>query len=457
MATPVIMPRFGNSVESCLIVQWFKNAGDSIAEGEALCEIETDKSTIEVEAPVAGTVLDIFFPADEDVDVMTNIAAIGDAGEDVSSLRPDGAGAAAPVEEVQEEAEAQPATTVIILEDENDNTALTPVANNAGDSLASPRARGLAAKNNIDFSTLTGSGPQGRVIERDVQAAIDAGPRLSPAAAELVSKELVAPQRGSGPGGLVLAGDLIPAGSGVAPAPAVAPAVGETRTIKVKGIRKIIAERMVQSLSSTAQLTMNATAKATNLQVYRAQIKAGAESAGLPNITIGDMIVFAVSRVLPRHPAMNAHFLGDRIVEYDDCNIGVAVDTERGLMVPVIPQAQRLSLAALAATFKPLATSCQEGSIDPVHLQGGTFTVTNLGALGVEHFTPVLNAPEVGILGIGGLSLKPYPGKDGEVEFIPSIALSLTIDHQALDGAPAARFLKDLVNTIENFQLALAN
>ncbi|MFW5829273.1 MAG: dihydrolipoamide acetyltransferase family protein [Planctomycetota bacterium] len=445
MATPVIMPQAGNSVESCLIVQWLKQPGETVVEGEAVCEIETDKSTMEVEAPAAGVLIETFFAADDDVPVKTAIAAIGEAGEDVSALRPAGS-AAEPTPAAAEPQAAAPTAAA-----GSATAPSAPVA--AGDATgASPRARRLASEGGVDTSTLAGSGPRGRVIERDVQAAIQAGPTLSPAARAAGG---VAPARGSGIGGRVLAADMqaasAAAGAGSAPA-----AAGGTIEIPVKGIRKVIAGRMRESLAGTAQLTLNASAKASAMQAYRARVKQAGEGLGLPNITLNDLILFALSRVLPRHPEANAHFLGDRIVQFADVNLGVAVDTGRGLMVPVLAQANHLSLAAISCRVKDLAKQAQAGGIDPDLLQGGTFTLTNLGALGIGHFTPVLNAPEVAILGVGGIRPEPYRNAEGGIDFIDSISLSLTIDHQALDGAPAARFLADLVQAIEHIDLVLA-
>ena len=447
MATAVILPKQGNSVESCIIQSWLKQPGDSVSAGEAICEVETDKAVMEVESPVDGVLIEQFFAVDDDVPVLTNIAAVGAAGEDVSELRP-GTAAAAPAAAAPA-AESAPAAVAA-------PSVPTPAPQNGTANGSSPRARALAQNHAVDITALGGSGPAGRVIERDVAAVLATRPRMSPAAqARYAAGGYDLPERGSGPDGLVTVDDLLPAGSAPAAATSVA-APGATTEIPVKGIRKVIAERMRASLTSSAQLTLNSRFDARALQAYRKQCKANAEQLGLPNITINDMIVFAVSRVLPRFPECNAHFLGDRIVQHADVNLGVAVDTDRGLLVPVLPQANHKTLAQLASEFKPVAKAAQDGRIDPERLQGGTFTITNLGALGIEYFTPVLNVPEVAILGVGGISLTPSRAADGSVEFIDTISLSLTIDHQALDGAPAARFLAALVDALEHFDLLLA-
>ena len=436
MPTAVIMPRQGQSVESCILVEWLVKPGDTVAEGTAMANIETDKAVFEVEAPEAGTVLELFWAEGDDIPVLVNIAALGNAGEDGSSLRPDG-GASAEAAPAVEEAPAAAATTPSI-----------PAATATAGAGISPRARKLAGDKGVDASGVAGTGPNGRIIERDVAAAAASLPKLSPAARAAMGDGLSAPATGSGPGGLVLSSDL-QAASATAP-------TGETTEIPVTGIRKIIAQRMCQSLSTTAQLTMNRTFDATTILAYRQKVKAVAESMGLPSITINDMVLYCVTKALQQHPEMNAHFLGDKIVQYPFVNLGIAMDTPRGLMVPNIKGAEGLSLAGLSAAVKPLAADVQAGNINPDLLAGGTFTVTNLGMLGIDSFTPVLNAPEVAILGVGGLQVKAVMTTDG-VQHVQAINLSLTIDHQAVDGAPGARFLQTLTTMLENIELTLAS
>jgi pyruvate dehydrogenase E2 component (dihydrolipoamide acetyltransferase) len=255
---------------------------------------------------------------------------------------------------------------------------------------------------------------------------------------------------------MVLAADLQAAGTAAQAAPAAATVVsGEPTVVPLAGIRKLIAERMHASLATTAQLTMNMSFDATGVMAYRAKVKAQGESLGLPNITINDIVAYATVQALLMFPELNARFLGDKTEQYPYVNLGIATDTERGLMVPVVHGASSMSLSELSTAVKPMLKDCQSGGINPDLLSGGTFTITNMGMLGIESFTPVLNIPEVAILGIGGLSLKPVM-KDGEVKHVQSINLSLTVDHQVVDGAPAARFLKTLCASLENFELTLA-
>ena len=450
MATPVVMPKQGNSVESCIIVEWKRQVGDLIAAGDTICDVETDKAVLEVESPADGTLLALFFAEGDEVPVMTNIAAIGAPGEDVTDLGPGGA----PVESApagQESSDLIPAPV----------EHAAPPAVQGGESpataAASPRARLLAERKQVDVEHLAGSGPQGRVIERDVEAALASQPRMSPVARAMVADGAYSlPEQGTGPGGRIMSRDLQAGGVETVGGPAVgATSEDEIKLIPVKGVRKLIAERMLSSLQSTAQLTLNASADARALLAYRKRLKASSEELGLQAITINDLLLFVVARALRRHPDLNAIFEGDTVRQYSAVHLGMAVDTPRGLLVPVIRNADGLTLKALGDEAKRLAGAAGEGRVSPDELSGGTFTVTNLGAFGVEGFTPVLNAPQVGILGVGNINLKPMPEGD-EVAFVPHIGLSLTINHQVVDGAPAARFLQTLSRLIAEVDLIVA-
>ncbi len=446
MATAVVMPKQGNTVESCLIAAWKKKVGEQITEGEVLCEVETDKALMEVESPVSGTILALFFDAGDDVPVLTNIAAIGEVGEKVDDLRPDGV-----------EATEQPSLSAVPpAEAVSQTDLLLDVTETEPRLKISPRARKLAQQKRVDAAALAGTGPGGRIIERDVQTAIAKQPAMTPLARSMVGQGgFVAPDKGSGVSGRIMSGDLTPA-AGERPEPSGIPAeAAEVEVIPLKGVRKVIAERMLESLQTTAQLTLNASADARALQAYRQQLKASPEAFGLQKVTINDLILLAVSRTLPQYPELNALFANETISLYKNVHLGVAVDTPRGLMVPVIRRANLLSLKQIAAESKRLASACLEGRITPDELSGGTFTVTNLGSLGIESFTPVLNPPQVGILGVGNIQLKPVEA-EGEVQFIPHLNLSLTINHQVVDGAPAARFLQALAQGLAEIELLLA-
>lgn len=453
MATEVLMPRQGQSVESCIIIEWKVKEGDTVTEGQALCEVETDKATFEVESPAAGTVLGVFYPQDADVPVLNVIAAIGEPGEDVSAMRPDestsGDGGqdserSEPKPEVQQTA---PAAT-----DEEPAASVQPAGTGA-----SPRAKGLASEQGVEISALPGSGPEGRVIERDVKAALEGRSPLSPAAKDKAAVDgMAVPATGSGVGGRILTSDLhsqpVATGGGTAvdfPGPAT--------EIPVKGVRKVVAERMMASLQGSAQLTLNTSADARSLLAYRGKCKAAPEETGIGGISLNDLVLFATARTLKDFPELNAHWLGEKMVQFQHVHLGFAVDTPRGLMVPTIRYADQLTLKQLSAETKRLAKACMDGTIDPDALGGGTFTVTNLGAAGIESFTPVLNTPQVGILGICSIEPKPVMKKDGGVEFLPHMGLSLTFDHRAVDGAPAARFLVAIRSQLATIELTLAS
>jgi len=437
------MPRQGQSVESCIINLWRAKEGDQIAAGDPICDIETDKATFEVESPASGTVLGIFYPVDADVEVLKVIAAIGDPGEDISALRP--ADETSVTEEVPELENSAPEKLEAAPELETGQTRVSS-------SGASPRAKNLAQNKGIDISNVAGSGPHGRVIERDVIAAQSAV--VSPAAQVRAANEgLQVPPTGSGIGGRVLAADL-----GTVSADTGAVAIefpGASIAIPVKGIRKLVANRMHASLQSTAQLTHHSSADARAVLAYRQKCKSAPEEAGVGGISINDAVLYATVRTLVEFPEFNAHWQGDNIVQFENVHLGLAVDTPRGLIVPVIRYANLMNLKQLSAEAKRLAKTCIEGNVDPDSLLGGTFTVSTLGALGIEAFTPVLNTPEVGILGVCNIQPKPVISGD-EVEFVPHMGLSLTFDHSAVDGAPAARFLASLREKLASFELTLA-
>lgn len=452
MATAIVMPKQGQTVESCIIVEWKKQPGDAIAEGEPLCDVETDKATVEVVSPAAGTLLAHFFAVGDDVPVLTPIAAVGAAGESVEHLRPGGSAATHPAQPAADETSASIAQPA-------------PQARATRAVGVSPRARGLAERTGISTAELRGSGPGGRILERDVQAAVMAQPRLTPVARAMVEKGgFAVPGQGSGPGGRITARDVAaaaqtagqaqtqPAPTATAPQPSADDILDVT---PLRGVRKVIAERMIGSLQTTAQLTLHSSADARSLLALRKRLKDSDPALGLQGVTVNDLVLFAVARTLPRFPDLNAVLRDNAVTRYRPVHLGFAVDTPRGLLVPVILRAHQLSLRALAEESKRLAAAAQGGTIAPDELVGGTFTVTNLGSLGIEQFTPILNVPQVAILGVGSIQLKPME-VDGEVSFVPHIGLSLTVNHQVVDGAPGARFLQALAQGLAQLDLLLA-
>jgi pyruvate dehydrogenase E2 component (dihydrolipoamide acetyltransferase) len=420
MATPVMMPKQGQSVESCIISQWFKKKGDSVKAGDLLFSYETDKASFEEEAKVDGVLLEIFFNEGDEVPVLTNVAVIGKVGESVAEFSPNGAPAAAPAAET-------PAVTAASVA-----AAAPVVAATASDGAklrVSPRARVMAEKKGVNLSSVKGSGPNGRIIVRDIETAV---PSVAPA------QTVAAPVQTT----------AAPA------APVVEQSTAEFDVKKLSNIRKLIAKSMHESLQNSAQLTHHLSADVRKLLALREQVKKAQKAdPNYPNITLNDMVCWAVIRALEKNPDANSQFLGDSIKTFKQVHLGLAVDTPRGLMVPVLKNANDFSLKGLSGNLRALADGCRKGGIDPELLQStaGSFTVSNLGNYGVEIFTPIINVPQVAILGVNTIIQRPADIGGGIIAFVPYIGLSLTYDHRAIDGGPATLFLKEIKNQIENF------
>jgi pyruvate dehydrogenase E2 component (dihydrolipoamide acetyltransferase) len=357
------------------------------------------------------------------VPCLENVCVIGKEGEDFAQFAPKGE--EAPAAPAAAEAPAAPAVQAAPAA-----PAMAPAATTAeaGSDKISPRARMLADKTDVDLTRVVPTGPDGRIIERDIQAALDQGFL-----------------KGAAPA---------PEAKAAAPVAAALDAA-EFEDVKISNVRKVIAKSMHASLANSAQLTLNTSFDATSIMKFRSTLKASAEALGLTNITLNDIVLYAVSRTLQQHKDLNAHFLDDTMRYFKHVNLGIAVDTERGLLVPTLPLAETLSLNELACQSKALISEAQGGKISPDKLSGASFTVTNLGSLGIESFTPVINPPQTGILGVCTIVNRTKKTANGDVTY-PAMGLSLTFDHRAIDGAPAAKFLKDLCNNLEHFELLLA-
>lgn len=452
MAEQVLLPQQGNSVESCILLQWRKQVGDTVALGEVICEVETDKASFEVESTAAGTMLAHHAAEGDEVAVMAPLCSVGQDGEQIAesasataALEP-----AAKPEQTGAAPTQPPAAVASTAASAPQAAAALPAAdsNGAGNASPSPRAALRAEELGVSLQGIAGSGPGGRVIERDVVAAAN-GP-LTPQAAAPAS----AANRSAADGD---ATRQVPG----APAEHHTPAAAQTE-LPLRGIRKVIAARMLASLQQTAQFTLHAYADARALIAFRARLKTHGESLGMERVSINDLIMVACARTLPDYPALNAHLLEDRIVQFGGVDMGFAVDTERGLLVPTIRAADQLSVGQLGRAARELAARAAAGKASNEDLAEATFTCSNLGASGVQGFTPVLNPPQVAILGIGGIELRAVTdrydehGEAHDVRHVPHIALSLTIDHRAVDGAPAARFLAELCRRIAAIDLVLA-
>lgn len=441
MAKVVIMPKQGQSVESCIITEWFKKKGDKVAPGEVLFSYETDKASFEEEAKDEGVLLEIFFKSGDEVPVLTNVCVIGKEGEPVDAFRPGNAPAAMPEAETKTEVNAEPAIEV----KPEASTAKSP---NQGFTGISPRARNLAAVEGIDVSGIQGTGPNGRIIERDIRLAMENRPKMTPLAKKLAAEQHVTPETGTGLAGAVTGKDVL----------AKNPVYSNEFEVKPHThMRKLIAKAMHASLQNSAQLTHHLGADARRIMSLRNKVKEAVAKGYPVNITLNDMICFAVIKALKKFPQVNAHFMGDSMKLFSKVNLGLAVDTERGLMVPAVKNADDLSIAGLANQFKELANACKKGNINPELLasDAASFTVSNLGNYGVEIFTPVINLPQVAILGVNTIVPRPKDLGDGVYGFVPYLGLSLTYDHRALDGGEATRFVKQVAIEIENLEFEI--
>jgi pyruvate dehydrogenase E2 component (dihydrolipoamide acetyltransferase) len=479
MAQVVVMPQLGNTVESCLITTWLVKVGDAVDAATLLCEIETDKSAMEVPAGVAGTVLALLAEEGDEVPVKQPIVVVGAPGENVeeylagAGLPPQTTGEAGEVDESAETGTVADAAAEVGTVAELDEAPSTlRQAQGSSSGAVSPRARGLAASQGIDATQLAGTGPEGRVIERDVQAAIAAGPGLT-AGARAAAEGFVPGAAGSGIGGRVTRADLAAGAETVAEldeAPAAAPSSGSgtvnrefpgvvTQT-PLKGIRKVIAERMMNSLATSAQLTYTATAPAAGMLALRKRLK-GAADPELAAITLGDLVGYAAVKTLAKHGGVNSHLAdpssgsGTVLTTFASVHLGMAVDTPRGLLVPTLRFAETLTLRDFSKFSKQLAMDAIAGSISPDLLGGATFTVSNLGAFGIESFTPLLNVPQVAILGVDAIFPRAVINADGSVGAEQRIGFSLTADHRVIDGADAARYLKDLCAAVADIDLTV--
>jgi pyruvate dehydrogenase E2 component (dihydrolipoamide acetyltransferase) len=445
MATPIIMPRQGQSVESCIITQWFKKKGEAVKKGDLLFSYETDKASFELESETEGILLDTFFNEGDEVPVLINVAVIGAQGESADAFKPGNS------KDTPKETASQPKeeTAMTSAEQVANKTTSEDFTINEGKIKISPRARNLAERLGAPINQIQGHGPEGRIIEKDVESYAQSGALLTPIAKEIAKeKGMVASGATTGIGGRARSYDMVDFKS-------VDTVDSEVK--KLSNIRKIIAKSMFESIQSSAQLTHHMGADARKLLEARTRVKAAMEQGRKDNITLNDMVCYCVIKALKKFPEANSHFLGDSIRTFNKVHLGLAVDTPRGLMVPTIRNADDLSIQGLSSQLKNVAEACKKGSIDPELLAStaGSFTVSNLGNYGVEIFTPIINLPQVAILGVNTIVPRPADLGNGVFGFVPYIGLSLTYDHRAIDGGPATLFLREIKTEIEKFTLLL--
>jgi len=411
-------------MEAGTIVRWLKSEGDAVAKGEPLFELDTDKVTQEVEAETEGVLLKIVVSSGE-ADVGTTVAVIGSQGEDVSALVQDGNGAAPaaappeaePKEEKTPTAEApsdtppqgEPATSEAAAA-----STVTPPA--SGERVkASPLARRIARERGLDLSALTGTGPDGRIIAEDVEKA---------------------------------------AAAPAAPIAAAAPsaAVGEVEVVELTSVRRTIARRLTEAWQAPV-FQLSVTVDASELVATREQLVELLRE-GEMKPTVSDILTRLVASALMRHHPVNAHFVDGKIHRYPSANVGIAVATPNGLVVPVIREADRKSIQEIAAVRADLVSRARDGKLKVADLEDGTFTISNLGMYDIEQFIAVLNPPQVAILAVGSIEDRPRVF-DGELDIAPTMTMTITCDHRAIDGSEGAEFLRTLKSLVESPALAL--
>ena len=410
MATPVIMPKQGQSVETCIITRWFKNTGDNVSSGDILFSYETDKAAFDLESPGDGILLERFFEEGAEVPVLMNVAVIGKPGESTESFQP---------------GKATPAYKNVVTQPSENGKTYSEILPSVTENITvrdskiriSPRAKRLAEDKGLNYNNLQGSGPNGRIIVRDIEKT---SPGVIPAAEPFAS-----------------------AGT-------------EFSELPLSNVRKLIAKAMHASLQNSAQLTHHMSADVRRLLEARQKIKDGIVSGTeKQDITLNDMICWCVIRALKKFPEANSHLIGDTLRIFHKVHLGIAVDTQRGLMVPTVRNADLLELRQLSIELKSVAEACRKGNVNPelIKSTAATFTVSNLGNYGVEMFTPVINLPQAGILGVCTIINRPADLGNNTFGFVPYIGLSLTYDHRAIDGGPATLFLKEIKEQIEKFSL----
>ncbi len=404
MAFEILMPQLGLTMEEGTVTQWLKQEGDPVKAGEAVLEITTDKLTNEVTSEHDGVLLKIVAQEGEDIPVKGLLGYIGQAGEQVGDTAAP-APAAAPAQ-----ASAAPATP-----------AAAPAAAPSGVRIRiSPYARKLAAGMGVDYSHLTGSGPSGRIVAKDILAAAEA--RKAAPAAPAAAPAAPAPKKG---GLELMDGDTV---------------------VKLSGMRKVVAERMLQSHTEIPPVTQNTKVDVTALMQFR---KSLAETAG-KKFSVNDLILKATAKVLRQHPEILVSYDNGQIIQRAHVNLGMAVALDAGLIVPVIRDADKMGLEELAAKAKDLATRAKGNQLTTDEYKGSTFSVSNLGMFGIETFTPIVNQPDAGILGVCAIQDELVMDDEGSISKHQIMRLSFTFDHRLIDGAVAAKFIMDLRDLLQS-------
>lgn len=456
MATEVLVPPLGQTVDTVVLVTWYKNEGEAVTQGDPLFAIETDKATLDVEAPASGVLRQVTAQPGDVVKALSAIGLIAAADEAVAGEEGGGEAEERRSRKSLDDWPVGPlwgkAASVIGAQP----PAPSPQPQ-GGRIFISPRARRLVEERNIPLVALQATGPEGAIVERDVRSYLDTQtvPAITPVARRMAEEAGLDWHglSGSGPGGRITRDDVAQALKMTQEVSEAVPAPTEDNeaieTIPVRSVRAVIAERMARSVASTAHVTLTAEADATALVELRHRlIQDGV------NVSYNDLFLYVLGRALREHPRLNASLEGDSIKLWRRIHIGLAVDTDRGLLVPVVRDVNRKGLIELGQDTQVLIGRAQTGQCTPDELSGGTFTLTNLGMFGIDAFTPLINLPECAILGVGRIKRQPVMIED-QVVGRQMVWLSLTFDHRLVDGGPAARFLQRVVQLVESPHLLI--
>ena len=444
MAKVVVMPKLGLTMTEGTVSKWLKKVGDAVSEGEPLFEVETDKLTNTIEASASGVLRHLFVEEGVTVPVLEKVAVIAAADEDIAGLL--GGAAPAPA------AAATPAPAAA--------PAASPAEKKAGGRvIASPAAKKLAKEKGIDLTLVTGTGPNGRITEDDVKNYTPAPAAPAAPAAEEVPKVKASPLAAAvaadlgldlekiGAKDRVLAEDILRYLESTREKAEEAP---KEELVPMNGMRKAIAKNMLNSHMTSPTVTANLSVDMSAMKAYREQLKAKEVK-----VSYTDLLVKFVAKALTEYPLLNCSVEDNKIRYKHYVNMGVAVALDNGLVVPNVTDADKKSLTEISAEIKELAKLAREGGLPMEKLRGGTFTITNLGMYGIESFTPIINQPEVAILGVTTMEDRAVV-RGGEIVIRPMMTLSLTFDHRVVDGSVAAEFLQRVKNLLENPALMLA-
>jgi pyruvate dehydrogenase E2 component (dihydrolipoamide acetyltransferase) len=446
------MPKLGFNMETGYISSWHKKEGDTIKKGEVLLAIETDKTTMEIESTVSGIVRKILADEGETVPVVLPIAIIGDANENIDALLRD---AMAQLGQTVDSDTVLSDTETAVPQEVNlvDSPNLPLFVPTTIELKLSPRAQKYVREKNVDLATsdINGTGFQGGVTARDVEEYVKRNrTKISPVAEKIADKNNLDASsiQGTGFGGKVTKADVQ---SALNNQPQVQPMEDKKilRSINYSGMRKVIGDRLSQSKFTAPHLYFTTSADMSSLMELRKQVNVAQEQ----KISVNDFIIGAVIKALQKYPGMNSSLQGDKIYQYEDVNIGVAVGLESGLIVPVIKQAQTKKLSQIAKESQALAEKARNGKLLPDEYQGGTFTISNLGMFGIENFTAILNPPEAGILSVSAVKKTPVVVEvDGEDQIVikPLMKMTVSVDHRIIDGLVATRFINEVKTLIEN-------